>query len=94
MQREILHQSVFAGSQHHGRAAAGYGARGGVNHDVANFQPRLGLAGRASNERPQPREQFVQVERFDEVIIRAGIQAAHALANRIARGEHEHRSFS
>ena len=71
-------------------AAARDGARGGINDHVADLQPGLGLAGGAADEGAQPRQQFRQLEGFDEVIVRAGVQAPHAVANGIARGEHQH----
>jgi len=65
------------------------GAR--VDMNVAQFNLRARFAGRASDERAQPREQFRQIERFDEIVVGAGVQAAHAILVGVARGEHEDR---
>ena len=40
-----------------------------------------GLIGAAADERAQSREQFSQVERLDHIIIRAGVESAHAVAD-------------
>ena len=50
-----------------------------------------GLAGRAPDERPQPRQQFRQVEGLDQVIIGARVQPPHAVSHSIARREHQDR---
>ena len=43
----------------------------------------------APAERADPREELVERERLDEVVIGAGIEAFHAVSHRSARGEHE-----
>jgi D-alanyl-D-alanine carboxypeptidase/D-alanyl-D-alanine-endopeptidase (penicillin-binding protein 4) len=54
---------------------------------------RLALAGAgaAPQQRPQAREQLLERERLDEVVVGAGVEPAHAIGHGIARGEHEHR---
>jgi len=47
----------------------------------------------ATNDCAKSREQFIQIKRFDEIIVRAGIQTFHAVARLVARGEHQHGSF-
>ncbi len=48
-------------------------------------------AERAAQQGAQPRDQLVEVERLDEVVVRAGLQSLHAVGHRVARGEHQHR---
>ena len=45
----------------------------------------------ASAERADARRELVQIERLDEVVVRAGIEAGDAIADRIARSEDQHR---
>ena len=51
----------------------------------------LGDADRATAERAQPRRELGEGERLDEVVVGAGIEAGDAVADRVARGEHEDR---
>ena len=43
----------------------------------------------AAQERPDPRQQFVGAERFDQIIIRAGVESFDAVVNLPLGGEHE-----
>ena len=54
---------------------------------------RFGVGGaRAAPEQcAQPRLQLAHVERLDEVVVGAGVQAVDPVADRVARGEHEDR---
>ena len=49
----------------------------------------LGL--RATKECAQPCQQFIEIKRLDEVIIRTGIQTFHFLLRQIAGGEQQNR---
>ena len=42
-------------------------------------------------ERPQPRQQLVEVERLDEVVVGAGVEPGHAVGHAVAGREHEDR---
>ena len=46
---------------------------------------------RAARHRVHPGQQFVQVERLDQVVVGTGLQAADAVADLVARGQHDHR---
>ena len=52
---------------------------------------RVGFALRAANERTQARREFVEIRRLDEIVVGAGIEPAHAILDRVARGENEDR---
>ena len=40
-------------------------------------------------QRPQPSRQFLERERLDEVVVRAGIQSRYPVAHRVACGQHQ-----
>ena len=48
-------------------------------------------AGGAPQQRAQPREQLLERERLDQVVVGAGVEPADAVGHRVARGEDEHR---
>ena len=54
---------------------------------------RCRTPGLAAQQRANARRQLIQVERLDQVVIRAGIQALHAVGDGIARGDDENRQF-
>jgi predicted N-acetyltransferase YhbS len=49
------------------------------------------MAGRAAEQGTDARDQFVGVERLDEVVVGARLQAAHAVGDLAARREHQRR---
>ena len=65
--------------------------RGRVELELADAQQRGRLARRAADERAQASGELVQVERLEDVVVRAAVQALDAVLHRVARGEHEHR---
>ena len=75
------------------RSAAALGrAAERVEGEVGDPQQLLGSrhAG-AAEQRAQPREQLVERERLDEVVVGAGVEPGHAVGDLVARGEHEDR---
>jgi len=44
----------------------------------------------AAYQRARPRHQLAERERLDEVVVGAALQAAHAVLDGVARGEHQH----
>ena len=54
-----------------------------------SFSP-TGPAG-AAQQRAQPRAELLERERLDEVVVGAGVEPLHAVRDRVARGEHQHR---
>jgi hypothetical protein len=67
--------------------------RGGVNFHVADFDDVRRLVRAAADDGAEPGENFFKIERLDDVIVRAGVEAFHAVARLVARGEHEHGRF-
>ena len=59
----------------------------------ARSAKRRRCAGRldAPQQRAQAREQLAQREGLDQVVVGAGIEAGHAVVDRVARGEHQDR---
>src|SRR4051794_24935940 len=47
--------------------------------------------GTAAGQRPQPRQQLAEVERLDQVVVRAGVEPGDPVGHRVARGEHQDR---
>src|SRR6185503_1725718 len=65
-----------------------------VEGDRTRDQARLRAAGGAlgaAGEGPQSRGQLVVAERLDDVVIGAGVEARHPIADRVAGGEHQDR---
>src|SRR5258706_5760309 len=93
MQREEFEQRIFPGGERHRIATARDSARRGIDYQVADLDHIARLAGRPTNERAQAGQQLRQVKRFDDIIIRAIIESAYAIARRVARREHEDRGF-
>jgi len=49
----------------------------------------LGVVAAAAQEAPQAGEELVEGERLDDVVVGAGVEPAHPVADRVACGEHE-----
>jgi len=62
-----------------------------VKPQPAHFDVRTGAAGAAAGERVHAGDQLVQIKRFDQIIVSAGVQPGHAMGHRIARAENQHR---
>ena len=65
--------------------------RGGVDDEVADLQRARAAARDAAHERAQPRKQLAEVEGLGQVVVGADVEAADAVADLSARGEHEDR---
>jgi hypothetical protein len=81
----------------HGRFAGGENLRlvideclpaFGIECEVGNLQCAPEQLAGASQERLQPRQQLLERERLDEIIIRTAAQAANAILQSAAGGEH------
>ena len=62
------------------------------------IQPRgavaaFALAAAAPQQRANPRQQLVQIERFGQIIVSAGVEAEHPFLDAVARGHHQHRNI-
>jgi D-alanyl-D-alanine carboxypeptidase/D-alanyl-D-alanine-endopeptidase (penicillin-binding protein 4) len=73
-------------------AAALQAQRRGVEHQVAHAQ-HLGadLAAVAADQGAHARFQFADLERLDQVIVGAGVEADQLVLQRVAGGQHQHR---
>ena len=49
------------------------------------------MAGRAADHGPQPHDEFLDAERLDEIVVRAGLEARDLVGPVVARGEDQHR---
>ena len=72
-------------------ATAQHLARDQIHLEVADREPRRIRHAAAAHQRTDAGEQFGEGERLDEVVVRAGVEAGHAVLQRVARGEDEHR---
>src|SRR4051794_25413599 len=85
---EVLEQLELALRELDAAVAAGDLVGVGVEHEVADTQRRH-PAGRASaQQRAQARQQLLALERLDEVVVGADVEALDARLERVARGEH------
>ena len=84
-QRELLRRELDLG------VAAPDAPRGRVEAQVADREHRRPLGRAAPGERPQPGEQLGERERLRQVVVGAGVEAADAILDRVARGQHQHR---
>jgi hypothetical protein len=64
---------------------------GRVQLDRAEGQGGAGGGLRAAQQRAQARQQLGQLEGLDHVVVGAQVQALHAVVQRVARGEDQHR---
>src|SRR3954466_15830411 len=66
-------------------------AGGGVELQVADLEHRRALDRAATGEGAQARQQLGERERLGEIVVRAGVETRHAVLDRVARGQHDHR---
>ena len=62
-----------------------------IERKFAVFDERRGALCTPAHQRAETRREFVEVEGLDEVIVGARVESAHAIGNRVARGDHQHR---
>ncbi len=78
----------FAAAQLDGFASDGGAAVVAVQHHAAHLQAAAARQG-AAHQGMQPRFQFRKVERLGHVVVGAGLQAAYAVLQAVAGGEHD-----
>ena len=62
-----------------------------VEHEIGEGQPVVrAAAGSPAQQRPYPGQQLLVRERLDQIVVGAGVEPAHPVGGRVARGEHEH----
>ncbi|MNF82204.1 hypothetical protein D3C84_645040 [compost metagenome] len=88
-----LQQRLFAARKvhrltgEHGFAAAGVVRQRAV-FDQVDAAPR-----HPAQQGVQPCSEFAQVERFEQVVVSAGLQAINTISDRVPRRENQHRQF-
>src|SRR4051812_42039454 len=86
-----LEELELAGGELEQAIAAGGLVRGRVELQVADDQRRAAPRRAPAQERAQPRQQLLEVERLDQVVVGAGVEPLDARVDRVARGEHQDR---
>ena len=90
MAQQQLEQLGLAARELEVAVAAARRAGLGLEGQVGEGQPLLRRAV-AAQQRAQPRAQLLALERLDEVVVGAGVEAGDALLERVARGQQEDR---
>src|SRR6185369_4643577 len=92
-----LHQgeqgAIFMNAEAHGLARTGDDASRRIDRDVPVMKHRRHAARRAPQNSPQAREELIDLERLDDVVVRAGIEAVDAIAELIPCGDDEGRRW-
>src|SRR4051794_33062163 len=88
---EVLEQLELPLRQVDPAVAARHLVRVRVEHQVAGAQRRHAAGRPAPKQRAQAREQLLALERLDEVVVRAHVEAGDPRVERVARGQHEDR---
>src|SRR5262245_53518677 len=89
MESEVFENGIVASGHDDGFAGFGHGFGAGVDLNVAEVDAGIGFAGGTADERTEAGEEFGEIERFDEVIVGAGVEAADAVFGGVAGSEHE-----
>src|SRR3954470_13546866 len=88
---QVLEQLELALGELDLPVGAAHLVRIGVEGQVAHPQRRHAAGRPAAQQRAQAGEQLLALERLDEVVVRADVQALHTRIERVARGQHEDR---
>jgi hypothetical protein len=88
--QEGLEQLEFEAGQGDVALAAPDGMAAGVEGQISEGQYRRVFGLLPAQQRPHPREQHIEGERFDNVVVGACLQAIHLIGRRILGGEHNH----
>ncbi|MNZ88621.1 hypothetical protein D3C78_1075160 [compost metagenome] len=88
-----MEQLVFLGCQGHRLAFVADLLCTGIQADTGVLDQRLSTPGATPKQRTYARLQLCQVERLDQVVVGAGIQAGDAVFGGIARGQDQHRQI-
>src|SRR6202043_866474 len=79
MDGEVFEDGELARRENDGNSGTGGRAGAGIKDDIANLDLAARLVGAAADEGAETREQFRQIEWFDEIIVRPGVEAFHAV---------------
>lgn len=91
MLQQGLQQGLLAAGKLHDLAVEPGFAAAGVVAQRAMLDAVDGAPGHAPQQRVQAGAQLTQVERLDQVIVSAGLQAGHAIGYRVAGRQYQHR---
>ncbi len=91
MLEEGQQQRVFLGARLDDGPVERHRARGGINAQTPDLDRRRALSDAPPRERAQACREFGQVERLDQVVVRAGIEAADPVGEAVARRQYQHR---
>lgn len=91
MLQQRLEQGQFAPLQRDAGAVQQDFAARQVQREAAVVDAIGAMAGRAPYQRLQPRGQFIQIERLEDVVVGAGAQRRDALRNCRPGGQHQDR---
>ena len=87
-QEEFKDGELFSGEIDH-VPGAGTQAGAGVKNEIGDLMEERFQIRRATEEGADTREEFREGERLNKVVVRPGVQAGDAVADRVAGSEHE-----
>jgi signal transduction histidine kinase len=88
---QILEQRILARRQRDLAPGDRHRARLRVQRQRRFDEPRRALRAFSPHDRPHARQQFADMKRLDEIIVRARIEPHHPIVHGIARSQHQHR---
>src|SRR5258706_900726 len=86
--REILKQSVLFGGKFDRLPIAADSLPAGIDLKIADFNYDRAQVCAAPQQCAQPRQQFTELERLRQIVVRAGVQATDAILHRVACRQH------
>ena len=92
MTHQVLEQRELRLGELHRPITAGHLAGGRVERQVRVAELLSGVAVRPPEQRPQPREQLLERERLDDVVVGAGVEAVDPVLDGVPGGQHQDRS--
>src|SRR5260221_9341144 len=88
---EILEEGVLAGGEPDLPAFAARQSRGGIELEIFEVEYDAQRFGRPTRQGAEPGEELLHGEWLGEIIVRAGVEAMHAVGQRIPRRQHQNR---
>src|SRR5262245_8706902 len=89
--RQVFKERVFFRGQLDLTSAAPDQARANVDDEIGDLHGLRTQRGAPPQQRPQARQQFMEIERLDQVIVRARVETRDAIRRRVARRQHQDR---
>ena len=91
MVHQVRHQPELVAGELDRHAGTGDARQARVEHDRAATELGPRVSGRAADQRPDPRQHFLHLERLGDVVVGAAVDALDLLVPAAAGSEHEHR---